>query len=127
MRNYVTYILSNKRHGTIYIGVTNNLRRRIIEHKFGAQKGFSKKYDLKLLVYFDQFEYVEDAIFREKQLKRWHRDWKINLIEEQNPMWLDLYNDIFGPIDEEYKDWILKQVQDDTPGSDNMFDKQGYV
>ena len=123
MANYVTYILANKRHGTIYIGVTNDLRRRIIEHKYGGRKGFSKKYELKLLVYFDQFEYIEDAIFREKQLKRWHRDWKINSIEEQNPMWLDLYEDIFGPIDKEYKDWILKRVQDDTRGKYNMFDK----
>ena len=71
------------------------------------------------MVYSDQFEYVEDAIFREKQLKSWHRDWKINLIEEQNPMWLDLYEDIFGPVDKEYKDWILKRVQDDTWGNNN--------
>jgi putative endonuclease len=111
MMSHVVYIITNKRHGTLYIGVTNNLKRRIIEHKFGAIKGFTQKYDLKILVYFEQFDYIKNAIYREKQLKRWHRDWKINLIEEQNPMWHDLYEKTFGEIDNEYKNYILKRIE----------------
>ena len=109
MGNYVTYIIANKRYGTIYIGVTNDLRRRMIEHRNGVVKGFSQKYDLKLLVHFDQFEFIEDAIFREKQIKRWHRAWKVNLIDKKNPMWVDLSEDLFDVVDKEYKDWVLKK------------------
>ena len=96
MKIYVVYILSNKRDGTLYVGVTNNLRRRMIEHRRGIVEGFSKKYNLKTLVYVEQFNYVANAIAREKQIKRWHRDWKINLIEQKNPDWIDLYEEIFG-------------------------------
>lgn len=97
MRIFAIYILTNKTHGTLYIGFTNDLQRRIKEHRLGIVDGFSKKYDLKKLVFVEQFEHVENAIAREKQLKRWHRNWKINLIEKQNPKWIDLYKIIFGP------------------------------
>ena len=103
---YVVYILTNKRHGTLYVGITRDLKRRIVEHKLGIIEGFSKKYDLKLLVYFEQFKYVNDAIYREKQLKKWNREWKIDLIKKRNPEWFDLFDNIFGLIDEEYIDYI---------------------
>jgi putative endonuclease len=84
-------MLSNKKDGTIYIGITNNLERRYFEHKENHIKGFTEKYNLKKLVYFEYTENVNDAIAREKQLKNWHRQWKINLIEKDNPNWEDLY------------------------------------
>ena len=89
MKNYYVYILTNKSK-TLYIGVTNNLERRIFEHKNKLIDGFSKKYNLTRLVYFEVLNSIEDAIKREKQLKNWHRQWKINLIEEHNKGWKDL-------------------------------------
>ncbi|MDA3860662.1 MAG: GIY-YIG nuclease family protein [Melioribacteraceae bacterium] len=77
-----TYIITNKKNGTLYIGVTSNLFKRIYEHKNGLFDGFSKKYSLKKLVYYEISEDIATAIQREKQLKNWHRDWKINLIEK---------------------------------------------
>jgi len=85
-----TYIITNKRRGTLYIGVTSNIIKRIYEHKHGLFDGFSKKYNLKKLVYYDTFENIKEAISREKQLKNWHREWKINLIEKDNYEWKDL-------------------------------------
>ena len=82
--------MTNQRCGTLYIGVTSDLVRRIAEHKQGLVDGFSKKYGLKTLVYVEVSESIADAIAREKQLKRWHRDWKINFINEHNPEWNDL-------------------------------------
>lgn len=107
MKIYVTYILTNKNNDVLYIGVTNDLKCRVIEHKLGLIDGFSKKYNLKKLVYFDQFNYIEDSIRREKQLKRWRREWKINLVTERNPEWEDLYSEFFGSIEEEYINYIL--------------------
>ncbi|MCF8262286.1 MAG: GIY-YIG nuclease family protein [Melioribacteraceae bacterium] len=89
-KTYYVYIITNYSK-TLYIGVTNNLERRIIEHKKGLIEGFSKKYNCKKLVYFEFTESIEDAIRREKQLKNWHRQWKINLIEKMNPNWDDLF------------------------------------
>ncbi len=89
MNDYYVYIISNKSK-TLYIGVTNNLVRRIYEHKNKLIEGFSKKYNLNKLVYFESCSEIKDAIKREKQLKNWHRDWKINLIESMNPQWNDL-------------------------------------
>ena len=89
MKDYYVYILSNT-HKTLYIGVTNNLVRRMYEHKHKLIDGFSKKYNLNKLVYFEQCNSIKDAIKREKQLKNWHRGWKINLIESINPEWKDL-------------------------------------
>ncbi len=89
-----TYIMASKRNGTLYVGVTNNLAKRVWEHKNNVVEGFTKQYSVHLLVYFDYFNSIEDAIVREKQLKAWHRQWKINLISKQNPDWNDLYNTI---------------------------------
>ena len=84
------YILASGRRGYIYIGVTSNLAQRIYQHKQGLVDGFSKQRNTKLLVWYELFGAMEFAIAREKQLKNWHRDWKINLIESQNPDWEDL-------------------------------------
>ncbi|MCA9325247.1 GIY-YIG nuclease family protein [Candidatus Saccharibacteria bacterium] len=90
MNNYYVYILASRANGTLYIGVTNNLRRRIYEHVHGLVPGFTTKYSVKRLVYFEQTDNIEVAINRENQLKNWHRQWKINLIEADNPDWNDL-------------------------------------
>ncbi|MBA7516627.1 hypothetical protein ES705_08675 [subsurface metagenome] len=88
---YYIYILANKRNGTLYIGVTSNLVKRIYEHKNNIIEGFSKKYNIHKLVYYEITDDIESAIRREKQLKKWNRKWKINLIEKNNPEWKDLY------------------------------------
>ncbi|MBQ4820730.1 GIY-YIG nuclease family protein [Aquimarina sp. MMG016] len=90
---YAVYILTNKKNGTLYIGMTNNLERRVFEHKNKLTEGFTKKYGLDRLVYFEIYQYVNDAIKREKQLKKWKRQWKIDLIEEENKDWNDLAKD----------------------------------
>ena len=90
MRSYYVYILTNFHNTTFYIGITNNLERRLFEHKSETIPGFTKKYKLKKLVYFEEYNRVEDAISREKQLKNWHREWKINLIKQFNPTLNDL-------------------------------------
>ena len=90
-RQYFIYILASKKNGTLYIGVTNNLERRIEEHKNKLNpNSFTARYDLNLLVYYETFQYINNAIDREKQLKKWNRQWKINLIEEENKDWKDL-------------------------------------
>ena len=88
--NYYVYILTNKTHSTLYIGVTNNLIRRVYEHKTGAVEGFTKKYNVHKLIYFEQTTDVESAILREKQLKGWTRAKKENLINSVNPLWNEL-------------------------------------
>ena len=90
MRKYYVYILTNKTDKVLYIGVTNNIIRRMHEHKAKLVEGFSSKYNLTKLVYYEETDDVYVAIEREKQLKRWHRDWKINLITKSNPDWKDL-------------------------------------
>jgi len=87
---YYVYILANQKNGTLYIGITNNLERRVYEHKKGITPGFTKKYGLKILVHFDETDNMSVALTREKQLKKWNRKWKIRLIEETNPTWEDL-------------------------------------
>jgi putative endonuclease len=93
-KNYYVYILASKRNGTLYIGVTSNLIKRVWEHKEKVADGFTKKYDVDKLVYVEYFRDPENAIKREKRLKKYKRQWKINLIEKDNPQWKDLY-DIF--------------------------------
>lgn len=88
---YFVYILASKKNGTLYIGVTNNLERRTLQHKSKETKSFTEKYNVNKLVYFEESQDVNEAIAREKQLKNWHRQWKINLIEQDNPEWNDLY------------------------------------
>jgi putative endonuclease len=90
-RTYWVYILARKRQGALYVGVTNSLERRVAEHKAKVVAGFTKRYDIDRLVYFQGFGEVTAAIRFEKQLKRWRRDWKIRLIEKDNPDWTDLY------------------------------------
>ncbi len=92
-KKYFIYILGNNRP-TLYIGITNNLARRIYEHKEGLIDGFSKKYTLNKLLYFEEFNSSTEAIYREKQLKVWKRDWKLELIRKNNPKYRDLYVDI---------------------------------
>ncbi len=90
MKQYYVYILTNKTNRVLYIGVTNNLIRRIYEHKNKLVKGFTKKYNLLKLVYFEVTNDVQSALSRETHLKNWHREWKINMINEHNPVWKDL-------------------------------------
>ncbi len=90
------YILASQRNGTLYIGVTSNLVQRIWQHKNNEVEGFTKKYQIHLLVYYELHETMESAITREKQLKKWNRDWKINLIEKENPQWHDLWDIIIA-------------------------------
>jgi len=88
------YILASKPNGTLYVGVTSDLVRRIWEHREGLAEGFTKKYDVKTLVYYEVHQGPEAAITREKQIKKWERAWKIRLIEKANPNWEDLYERI---------------------------------
>ncbi len=93
-KTYYVYLLASKRNGTLYIGVTNDLARRVWEHSEGMVPGFTKKHDVKLLVYFEVFEDVQAAIAREKRLKKYKREWKINLIQQHNVEWRDLAEDL---------------------------------
>ena len=95
-RNFYVYILASRTGGTLYIGVTNDLVRRVAEHRLNAAKSFTNKYEVDRLVYFEQFDDVENAIRREKLLKKWNRAWKIRLIEALNPNLDDLYSGIAG-------------------------------
>ncbi len=90
MNSFYVYILTNKSRGTMCIGSTNNLQRRISEHSKGAVAGFTKQYRLSRLVYIEETPDITAAINREKQLKRWHRQWKLNLVETMNAKWEDL-------------------------------------
>ena len=92
MGQYFVYILASKKNGTLYIGVTNNLLKRVYEHKNNLVEGFTQKYDVHNLVYYEIFRNIQDAITREKNIKKWKRKWKIEMIEESNPNWEDLYN-----------------------------------
>jgi putative endonuclease len=93
-KNYFIYILASRKNGTIYIGMTNGLQKRVAEHKEGLNDGFTKKYEVNELVYYEIFDNPIDAISREKQLKKWNREWKTRLIEKSNPGWKDLFDDM---------------------------------
>jgi putative endonuclease len=93
-RQYYVYVLTNRTNRVLYIGVTNNLERRIFEHKNKLVEGFTKKYNLNKLVYYEATNDIDGALEREKQLKNWHRDWKINLINSSNPNWKDLSDNL---------------------------------
>jgi putative endonuclease len=92
--NYYLYIIASKKNGTLYIGVTNDLVKRIYEHKQNAVNGFTKKYNVHTLVYYKVHRDIEETILKEKQMKKWNRKWKVRIIEEKNPEWKDLYDEI---------------------------------
>jgi putative endonuclease len=90
------YILASRKHGNLYIGVSSDLPKRIYEHRIGAIRGFTRRYGIKRLVYFETFDDIEAAILREKRMKEWQRNWKIQLIERDNPHWDDLAVSVLG-------------------------------
>ncbi len=92
-QNFV-YMLASKRNGTLYIGVTNNLLKRVQQHKNDVTEGFTRKYNVHSLVYYEVFNRIQDAITREKQMKKWKRQWKMELIEKSNPNWEDLFESL---------------------------------
>jgi putative endonuclease len=99
-KSYWVYILTNKPHDTLYIGVTNSLERRIWQHKTKVLEGFTKRYGLNRLVYFEEFRDATNAIAREKELKGWLRRKKVDLIQKENPLWRDLSEELLGvPLD----------------------------
>ena len=93
---YFVYLMASRKNGTLYIGVTSNLIQRVFQHKEGAFAGFTKDHAVKMLVWFEATDSVTAAIHREKQMKNWRREWKVQLIEKQNPHWRDLYPAILG-------------------------------
>ncbi|MEK7496611.1 MAG: GIY-YIG nuclease family protein [Patescibacteria group bacterium] len=93
-KTYYVYVLVSKKNGTLYIGVTNDLKRRIYEHKHSLVDGFTKQYQINNLVYYEETADINTAIQREKQLKNWKRNWKLTLIEKLNPNWHDLYEEL---------------------------------
>lgn len=99
---YYVYILTNKRNGTLYVGVTNNIQRRVTEHKTKVNEGFTKRYNITQLVYVETYHSITEAITREKRIKKWNRSWKIKLIEKENPKWLDLSKEL------QYESYIKK-------------------
>jgi putative endonuclease len=92
--NFYVYILSSQRRGTLYVGVTSNLTKRVYEHKNGLVEGFAKKYGVHRLVYYEIAKDAETALSRERQMKKWNRAWKLRLIEKQNPEWADLFDSL---------------------------------
>ena len=95
-KQFYVYILASKRNGTLYTGVTSDLIQRVWQHKHNMVAGFTQKYGVKKLVYYEVHDNAESAITREKQIKKWRRKWKLRLIEEKNPQWTDLYDEIVG-------------------------------
>ena len=95
MLGYAVYIMANQRNGTLYTGVTSDLPGRVYQHKHDVMPGFTSKYDVKMLVWFEMHDDIHAAIEREKRVKRWRRAWKLQLIEAANPTWRDLYLDLF--------------------------------
>lgn len=91
---FYTYMLASRRNGTLYVGMTDNLRKRIHDHRIGSLPGFTKLYGLSTLVWFESHENRAGAFRRERQIKEWRRSWKLRLLEEDNPTWRDLYDDL---------------------------------
>ena len=96
-KNYYVYIMAKARNSTFYVGVTNDLIRRVYEHKMGLAEGFTKKYGIKKLVYFEHHTDINHAIWREKLIKKWKREYQMNVIEQMNTDWLDLYDSLVSP------------------------------
>ncbi len=99
-KDFYVNIMASKKNGTLYVGVTSNLVKRVYQHKHNLAEGFTQKYGTHTLVYYEQHFSAESAIKREKRLKEWHRKWKIELIEKTNPEWNDLYPEITGSRDQ---------------------------
>lgn len=99
MKSYYVYMMTSEKNGTIYTGVSNNLLRRVAKHKRKEVKGFTEKYNVNILVWYEQTNDVRIAIEREKQIKKWKRKWKIRLIEKTNPEWKDLFFEIGGTVE----------------------------
>ncbi len=95
-KTYYVYIMASDRNGTLYIGVTNNLLRRVTRHRNGPASDFTRRYHVRRLIHYETFAHIGEAILREKRLKKWKRQWKIRLIEQANPEWLDLYEKLVG-------------------------------
>jgi len=95
-KDYYVYILASKRNGTLYTGITSDLVKRVWEHKEKVVDGFTKKYNVDMLVYFEHFQDSENAIMREKRLKKYPRRWKLNLIEKENPQWKEFYKELIS-------------------------------
>jgi len=96
MKQYYVYIMAKAKNSTFYTGVTNDLIRRVYEHKNDLADGFTKKYGIKTLVYYEIHQDIHEAIIREKLIKKWKREYKLNVIEQMNPNWQDLYFDLLG-------------------------------
>jgi putative endonuclease len=92
--SFYVYLLASRRNGTLYVGMTDDLAKRIWMHRIGALPGFTKQYGVKMLVWYEQHQTRESAFVRERQLKKWNRAWKLKLLEQMNPTWRDLYEDI---------------------------------
>jgi putative endonuclease len=92
--SFFVYILASRRNGTLYIGMTDNLVKRVWQHRNGVVPGFTKKYGVKMLVWYELHETREAALTRERQIKKWNRTWKLKIIEQANPAWCDLWDDI---------------------------------
>jgi putative endonuclease len=105
-RQYFVYIMASRRNGTLYVGMTNNLLRRVWEHREGLIEGFTSEYRVKHLVYFETFEDVHAAIHRETRLKKWKRQWKIDLIQRENVEWDDLYEKMTAP--QPLPEWLVE-------------------
>ena len=91
---FYVYLIASQRNGTLYVGMTDNLPARIWQHREGTIPGFTKQYGVKILVWYEQHDSREAAILRERQIKKWNRSWKLEMIEKENPAWRDLYDDI---------------------------------
>lgn len=98
MSEHYVYILASKRNGTLYVGMAEGLGKRVVRHKDKRANQFAAKYDVDKLVYYEKHKSLEDAVKREKQLKKWRREWKVKLIEKQNPEWEDLFGDVIRYI-----------------------------
>jgi len=94
MKSYYVYILASKRNGTLYVGVTGDLLKRVRQHRLGLVPGFTKRYGVRMLVWFERHEDAREAILREKRTKEWKRRWKLELIERSNPTWRDLFDEL---------------------------------
>jgi putative endonuclease len=117
-KHFFVYILASKPWGTLYVGMSGDLQARVYQHRQGLIDGFTKKYGIKTLVYFEEHESALAAIHREKRLKKWPRAWKINLIRTDNPDWRDLAADWYSaqPTPEEIEKWVARIAQESATG-----------